>query len=100
MKLKPTNDKIVVKPHVRVLSTIIAVENNEEYNTGTVVAVGPGGWDSTGKKREVMPVEIGETVRFGTMGDDEYLKYTPYTEDGEKYLLMSWKDVCFVEEAA
>jgi hypothetical protein len=29
---------------------------------------------------------------------DEYLKYFPYAEDDVKYLVMSWKDVCFVED--
>jgi chaperonin GroES len=98
MKLKPMGDKIVIKPINRVKSSIIEVVMDEVDNTGTVVAVGPGGWDSTGTKREYMPLKGGELVRFGTMGDDEYLKYTPYIEDGEKYLIMSWKDVCFIEE--
>jgi hypothetical protein len=43
---------------------------------------------------------VGDLVRFGTMGKDEYLKYSEYIEDGVKYLIMSWKDICFVQEAA
>jgi co-chaperonin GroES (HSP10) len=99
--LKPLADKIVVKPDVRELSSIIFVENNEVENMGTVVAVGPGKKLSA-DRREAMPVEVGQRVRFGTMNDDkgeEYLKYFPYEEDGVKYLVMSWQDVCFVEEA-
>jgi chaperonin GroES len=98
--LKPLADKIVVKPDVRVLSDILIIENKEQPNMGTVVAVGAGKKLSNGR-RDVMPVEVGQRVRFGTMKDnpdDEYLKYFPYEEDGVKYLVMSWQDVCFVEE--
>ena len=99
MKLKPMADKIVVKPDVRELSSVIIVNNKEVENMGTVVAVGPGKKLPNGR-REDMPVEVGARVRFGTMNDDrgeEYLKYFKYEEDGTKYLVMSWQDVCFVE---
>ena len=99
MKLKPMADKIVVKPDVRELSSVIIVNNKEVENMGTVVAVGPGKKLPNGR-REDMPVEVGARVRFGTMNDDrgeEYLKYCKYEEDGTKYLVMSWQDVCFVE---
>ena len=100
MKLKPIRDKIVVKPDVRQLSTWLIIDNKEAENMGTVVAVGPG-TKLINDKREEMPIQIGARVRFGTMNDnpkDEYLKYFPYTEDDVKYLVMSWKDVCFVED--
>ena len=99
MKLKPMADKIVVKPDVRELSSVIIVNNKEVENMGTVIAVGPGKKLPNGR-REDMPVEVGARVRFGTMNDDrgeEYLKYFKYEEDGTKYLVMSWQDVCFVE---
>jgi chaperonin GroES len=101
MKLTPMNDKIVVKPDVRELSSVIIVNNKEVENMGTVIAVGPGKKLPNGR-REDMPVEVGARIRFGTMNDDhgeEYLKYFKYEEDGVKYLVMSWQDVCFVEEA-
>lgn len=100
MKLIPMADKIVVKPDVRELSSIIIVDNKEVENMGTVIAVGAGKKLPNGR-REDMPVEVGARVRFGTMNDDkgeEYLKYFKYEEDGIKYLVMSWQDVCFVEE--
>ena len=100
MKLKPLLDKIVVKPDVRELSSIIYVNNKEVENMGTVVAVGPGKKLSNGR-REDMPVEVGARIRFGTMNDDtgeEYLRYHPYEEDGIKYLIMQWADVCWVDE--
>jgi len=99
MKLKPLADKIVVKPDTRELSSIIFVENKEKDNMGTVVAVGPG--KVINGRRQEMPVEVGAYVRFGTMSDsadNEYLKYFEYFEDGERYLVMSWQDVCFMEE--
>lgn len=99
MKLKPMADKIVVKPDVRELSSVLIIDNKEQPNMGTVIAVGPGK-KLSGGRREEMPVEVGARVRFGTMNDDpgeEYLKYFKYEEDGVKYLVMSWQDVCFVE---
>jgi len=97
--LNPLGDKIVVKPQERVKSAIIEVIMDEEYNMGEVVAVGPGKKLPNGK-REPMPIEVGSFVRFGHMGNDEYLKYTEYFEDNQRYLIMSWQDVCFIQEAA
>ena len=100
MKLKPLQDKIVVKPDIRELSSIILVNNKEVDNMGTVIAVGAG--KVRNGRREDMPVEVGARVRFGTMNDDrgeEYLQFPEYFEDGVRYLIMSWQDVCFMEEA-
>lgn len=97
--LKPLADKIIVKPDVRVLSSVILVNNKEYDNMGTVVAVGPG--KRINGRRQDMPVEVGQHVRFGTMSDnskDEYLKYQEYFTNGERYLIMSWQDVCFVQD--
>ena len=95
--LKPLGDKIVVKPIERVKSNLIAVVMDEKDNMGTVVAVGPGKKLSA-TKREVMPIEVGQFVRFGTA--DEYLNYQEYFEDNERYLILSWQDVCFIQENA
>ena len=97
MKLKPLGDKIVIKPIERVKSLLIDVVMDEKDNMGTVVAVGNGKKLANGR-REVMPVEVGAFVRFGTMGNDEYLKYQEYFEDKQRYLVMSWQDVCFIDE--
>ena len=97
--LKPLADKIIVKPDVRALSSVILVNNKEYDNMGTVVAVGPG--KKVNGRREAMPVEVGQYVRFGTMSNDsnaEYLKYQEYFTNGERYLILSWKDICFVTE--
>ena len=67
--LRPLRDKILVKPDVRVLSSTIIVSNKEAENMGTIVAVGPGKKLSA-DKRDAMPVEVGQRIRFGTMNDD------------------------------
>ena len=97
--LKPIGDKIVVRPDKRTLSSVIIVDNKEADNMGTVVAVGPG--KKVNGRREEMPVEVGQYVRFGTMSknsQDEYLKFQEYFTNDERYLIMSWQDVCFVTE--
>ena len=99
MLLKPLHDKIVVKPIERVKSNLIHVIMDEKDNIGTVVAVGPGKKLTNGR-REEMPIEVGAFVRFGTMGNDEYLKYQEYFEDNERFLIMSWADICFEQEVA
>lgn len=96
--LKPMGDKIIVQPIDRVKSELIHVIMDEKDNMGTVIAVGPG--KKTAKGREEMPIEVGSFIRFGHMGNDEYLKYTEYFENGNRFLIMSWRDVCFVTENA
>ena len=98
--LKPMGDKIVVRPDKRTLSSVIIVENKEADNMGTVVAVGLGKKLPNGR-REAMPVNVGDYIRFGTMSKDaqeEYLKFQEYFTNGERYLIMSWQDVCFLSE--
>ena len=97
--LKPLGDKIVVRPDKRILSSVIIVQNNEVDNMGTVVAVGPG--KKINGRRQDMPVQVGQHVKFGTMSKDsgaEYLKYQEYFTNDERYLIMSWQDVCFITE--
>jgi chaperonin GroES len=97
MLLNPLHDKIVVKPIERVKSNLIHIIMDEKDNMGTVIAVGPGKKLPNGR-REAMPIEVGAFVRFGHMGNDEYLKYQEYIENNERYLVMSWQDVCFEQE--
>ena len=99
MLLKPLHDKIVVKPIERVKSNLIHVIMDEKDNMGTVVAVGLGKKLPNGR-REEMPVTVGSFVRFGHMGRDEYLGYTEYFEENERFLIMSWADICFEQEVA
>ena len=96
--IRPFADKILVKPLKREdKSAIPGFVYAEEYNTGVVVAVGSGKKIKEGKY-DIMPVSVGDQIRFGTMGKDEYLKFQPVMDNGEKYLIMSWQDVAFIEE--
>ena len=93
---QPLRDKILVKPIDRVKSSVIAVVMDEVDNMGEVIAVGPGEWQKD--KFIPMPLKVGDKIRFGTMGNDEYLKYYSYYEGKERFLIMSYKDVCWIDE--
>jgi len=100
MKFRPLQDKILVLPEARIKSDVIQVMDNEADSRGTVVAVGSGQKYDNGKQ-DPMPLKVGDKVFFGTYGKssaNDYLRYSEYFEDDVRYLLMSWKDVAFVEE--
>ena len=92
--LRPLRDRIVVRPIERVKSEVIDVIMEELPNIGEVLAVGPGEIDKKGRLIP-NPIEIGQRIRFGGMED--YLSYPRFEENGEELIVMSWKDVCFVE---
>ena len=93
--LRPLRDRIVVRPIERVKSKLIHVVMDELPNIGEVLAVGPGERDKKGRLIP-NPIEIGQRIRFG--GAENYLSFPRVEIDGEELLVMSWKDVCFVEE--
>jgi len=95
MKLKPVNDKIVVKPN----------KNNEEEKTesgiilpdtvdqgklldGEVVAVGKGMYSANGTLIPVV-VNVGETVLYNKHAQTHEYK----TTDGEELVIMSVNEV-------
>jgi co-chaperonin GroES (HSP10) len=88
MNLRPLKDRIVVEPLERVKSEVLQVIMAERDNMGVVLATG---------EEAAKHLKAGEFVRYGTMGKDEYLKYQEHFVDGKRYLIMSWKDVCFVQ---
>jgi co-chaperonin GroES (HSP10) len=88
MNLRPLRDRIVIEPIERVKSEVIQVVMTEKDNMGVVVAAGP---------EAQKHLKEGEFIRYGTMGNDEYLKYQEYFVENKRYLIMSWKDVCFVQ---
>lgn len=95
MTLRPLRDRIVVRPIERVKSDVLHVIMDELPNTGEVLAVGPGEFDKKGRLIP-NPMEIGQRIRFGTA--EEYLAYPRIEIDGEELIVMSWKDVCFIED--
>jgi len=62
--IRPFADKILVRPIEReAKSAIPGFIYHEEYNTGEVVAVGPGKKIKEGKY-DIMPVSVGDRIRF------------------------------------
>lgn len=67
MKLQPTLDRVAIKrdPKEKVSKGGIVLPDSakEESNYGEVIAVGPGGWNQDGSRRE-MSVKKGDIVFF------------------------------------
>jgi co-chaperonin GroES (HSP10) len=90
--MKPLRDKLFVRPEKRIKSELY-VQSAEVDTVGIVVAVGD--------EAHTEGLNIGDKVYFGTLAKDykdEYLKYTEFKDNGERLIVMSWQDVCFVEE--
>jgi chaperonin GroES len=96
MKLKPLDDRIVVKPNEAETQTasglVIPDTAKEKPQQGTVIAVGPGKRaESSG---ELMPVGIeeGQTVLYSKYGGTEV------TVDGAEMLVLNARDVLAIVE--
>jgi len=90
--MKPIKDKIIVKPIQRIQSTLY-IQTAETDSVGFVVAVG----DEAAEEG----LKVGDKVYFGTLAKDykdEYLKYHNFKDGDEKFIVMSWQDVCFIED--
>ena len=90
--MKPIKDKIIVRPIPRIQSTLY-VQTAEADTIGHIVAVG----DEAAEEG----LKVGDKIYFGTLAKDykdEYLKYHNFKDGDEKFLVLSWQDVCFVEE--
>jgi len=88
MKLKPINDRVVVKPAAAEAKTkggiIIPDTAKEKPQKGKIVAVGPG------KDGNEMTVKNGDTVLYGKYAGQE-LNY-----DGTDYLIMREDDILVI----
>jgi co-chaperonin GroES (HSP10) len=83
--IKPLHDRILVKPIVRQLSDVLIVKNNEKFNEGTIVAIGP----------KVQDVMVGERIKYG---NGTYLDWPTHQIDGENHQLIQEGDVACVVE--
>jgi co-chaperonin GroES (HSP10) len=83
--IRPLRDRVVVKPRVRKLSDIIAVVNNEKFNEGTIVAVGP----------DVYEAKVGDWIKYG---NGTYLDWPIQEFDGQDYQIIQEADICVVVE--
>lgn len=90
--MKPIKDKIIVKPVPRIQS-VLYIQTAEVDTCGYVIAVG----DEAAEEG----LKVGDKVWFGTLAKDykdEYLKYHNFKDGDEKFLVLSWQDVCFIED--
>ena len=94
MRLKPVNDKIVVKPikkeddHITEGGIILPdTAQNGTLIEGKVVAVGEGMYSANGTLIPVV-VDEGQTILYG-----KHAAKQDYSIDGENYIIMSINEV-------
>ena len=95
MKLKPLEDRIVVKPNEAESTTaggiVLPDAAKEKPLMGKVVAVGPGRMLDSGNRGE-MSVKKGETVLFGKYGGSDV------DVDGVEYKILRESEILGVVE--
>ena len=95
MKLRPLDDRIVVKPQDAETKTaggiVLPDSAKEKPLAGKVISVGPGKMLDSGKRAEVA-VKKGETVLFGKYGGND-IKI-----DGEEYKILRESDILGIVE--
>lgn len=95
MKLKPLDDRIVVRPRDAEATTasglVIPDTAKEKPQQADVLAVGPGRRSETG---EIIPMDVsnGDIVVYSKYGGTEI------TIDGEELLILSARDVLAIVE--
>jgi len=95
MKIRPLNDRILVKRLEEEEKTaggiIIPDSAKEKPAEGEIVAVGPGKMNDAGE-RAAMDVKVGDRVLFSKYGGTD-IKY-----DGDDFLIMREDDILGVIE--
>ena len=95
MKLKPLQDRVIVKQseaEEKTKSGILLPDSAKEKPTkGKVIAVGPGRLDDNGKPMEI-GLRVGETVYYGKYSG------TDVEVDGTKYVILRESDVLGILE--
>ena len=93
MRLKPVNDKIVVKPNEtkeeRTAGGIILPDTVQDGTLveGEVVAIGEGMYSASGTLIPVV-VDVGDTILY-----NKNAMKAEHTIDGETYILMSVNEI-------
>ena len=89
-KVRPLDDRVVVEPveaEERTAGGIVLPDSaKEKPQRGKVVAVGPGKLLDSGKRGE-LSVMVGDQVIYGKYSG------TPYTVEGEEYVIIKASDV-------
>ena len=95
VNIQPLEDKILVEANEAETTTasgiVIPDTAKEKPQEGTVLAVGPGRYDDSGKR---IPIDVaeGDVVIYSKYGGTE-VKYA-----GEEYLVLSARDLLAVVE--
>lgn len=93
-KLRPLADRIIVEPSERdemTTSGLLLPETaKEKPQEGKVLAVGPGRWDESGKKRLPLEVAVNDIVIFAKYSG------TDFKLDDKKVLILTEKDILAV----
>jgi chaperonin GroES len=91
MKLKPLDDRIVVKPNdaeERTASGLVIPDTAQEKpQQGTVLAVGPGRWSDDTGKHSPLDIKVGDTVLYSKYGGTEV------AHEGDDLLILTSRDV-------
>jgi len=89
------SDRVVVKPTPREEMTksgiVLPDTAKEKPQEGTVLAVGPGGFDNDGK-RTAMDVKVGQKVLYGKYAGTEF------KVEEDELLIVSQKDILAIVE--
>ena len=97
MKLKPLDDRIVVKPNEAETQTasglVIPDTAKEKPQQGTVLAVGPGKRAESSGELIPVGIEEGQTVLYSKYGGTEI------TVDGDELLVLNGRDVLAIVES-
>ena len=92
-KLQPLGDRVVVKPTPREEMTksgiVLPDTAKEKPQEGEILAIGPGAFDSEGK-RVAMDVKVGQKVLYGKYSGTEFKL------DDDELLIVSQKDILAV----
>jgi len=97
LKLRPLNDRVVVKPVDKEETfaggqLVLPETAKEKPQQGEVLAVGPGRFDEEGEKRIPLDVQVGDLVLYAKYGGTE-IKL-----GDEKVLILKESDILAVVE--
>jgi chaperonin GroES len=91
MKLKPLDDRIVVKPNEAEQTTasglVIPDTAKEKPQQGEVLAVGPGRWSDDKGTHTPLDIKVGDIVLYSKYGGTEI------TDGGKDLLILTSRDV-------
>ncbi|NLG64402.1 MAG: co-chaperone GroES [Actinobacteria bacterium] len=97
MKLKPLEDRVVVKAveeEEKTASGIVLPDTaKEKPMKGEVLAVGQGKWDEDGQKRIPVDVKVGDKVIYGKYSGTEYK-----TPEGDEVLILRASEILAIIE--